>query len=532
MFQVDNRTGMPDDLSGSLITVTADRRHWQKAFAVWAILVVGFLAAAPFAEVQLPRSNEFVAVVQIILLITNLVTAYLLYGQFAIFGSYAVLALASGYLFAGLASVLYSLSFPGVTTPDGMIGGLQTPPWSYVFWHVGFAAAVATYALLKDRPAAGVQQESAARARGWTLGIVIALAGICMWICVEADTLLPTLFVDPLRITSTAQNYLALSSLAAMVAMIVLWRRRRTVLDAWLLVALWSEMSEPILAAVLNSSRFTVGFYFGRVFSMVTSTIVLAALLANITLLHRKLAQTIYLLQRERNSKMMNIEAVTASIAHEVRQPLATIAANGSAALLLADRSEPDIPEIRAALNAIVQESLDANQVIGSVRSLFKRTDSEPDLIEVNDIIRAAVRIVRAELTENEVSLYTDLASDLPKITGHKGQLQEVVLNLVHNAIDALSGSDDRPRNLRLATAVHDRSHISILIEDSGPGIGLDRIESIFDAFVTSKANGMGLGLAICRMIVERHGGRIWASITAQKGARFTIILPPKYENF
>lgn len=518
------------DFGCSLAAMTATRGQWTLAFVVWAILLAAFLIAAPFAEVQLPRSNAIVTAVQLVLLITNLVTAYLLYGQFVIFGAHAILVLASGYLFAGLLTLPYSLAFPGLATPEGLIGGLQTTPWSYIFWHVGFAFAATVYALLKDRSRRSTPPEARTRTLAWTVAFVTALAGAASWICIEADRLLPMIFVDELRVTHMVRIYVGMTSLAAVVAVIVLWPRRRTVLDAWLLVALWAVICEPILAAVLNSSRFTVGFYSSRIFSMVTSSVVLAVLLSQMTSLHRKLADMVRLLERERRSKMMSMDAVTASIAHEARQPLAAIAANGGAALLLIDQPKPDLAEIRDALTAIVRDSLEADHVLDGVRALFRTPGNAPQEFDVNDAVRSALQMSQADLSRHGIALYTALSPDVPPVTGHKAQLREVVGNLVQNAVEAMSDSSERPRLLRLTTGTHHGHSVSITVDDSGPGISPDELETVFDAFFTTKARGTGLGLAICRIIVERHGGHIAAAASQFGGACFKIVLPCRHE--
>ena len=515
--------------SEGLMGMPANRGQRARAFVIWMFLVGAFLVAAPFANVQFPRSNAFVVAVHVLLVTTNFVTAYLLYGQFAIYGNYAVLVLASGYLFAGLVIIPYSLAFPGVVAESGLIGTIQTTPWLNVFWHIGFAFAVAAYALLKDEPRTRFgKPEASKRALIRGVALTTGLAGLVWWVCVE--DVLPMLFLTDMRGSSRIHIFASGMSLSAIFALVLLWRRRRTALDLWLLIALWAEASEPILAAVLNSSRFTVGFYSSRVYSIITSTIVLMSMLSLIVKLQRKLAESVQLLERERQSKMVNMDAVTASIAHEVRQPLAAIAANGSAALLLIDQPAPDLPEIRGALDAIVKDSIDADHVLAAVRTLFALPTTELQQLDINDIARSAVRMSRAALSENGIEFYTDLSPDVPPIAGQKTQLREVLSNLVQNAIEAMSLEAEHPRVLWLKTAALDGKQVCITLDDSGPGISAEKLESVFDVFFTTKANGTGLGLAICRTIVERHGGTIAASASECGGARITVVLPSRSE--
>jgi C4-dicarboxylate-specific signal transduction histidine kinase len=143
----------------------------------------------------------------------------------------------------------------------------------------------------------------------------------------------------------------------------------------------------------------------------------------------------------------------------------------------------------------------------------------------VNEVTREALRILRSDLMDHDITTRAGLASELPRVMGHRGQLQEVIVNLVHNAIEAMDSVKDNPRVLQVTTEQHD-SRIILAVEDSGPGIDPQKLESIFDAFVTTKPNGMGLGLAICRMIVEQHGGELSASLAHSRDSLFRIVLP------
>ena len=241
----------------------------------------------------------------------------------------------------------------------------------------------------------------------------------------------------------------------------------------------------------------------------------------------RELHELLMLLERERENKLMNVEAITASIAHEVRQPLAAISTNGSAALRFFERRPPDYDEVRAALNRLIRESHRASEVFDSIRSLFRKADQERQPIDVNEIILEVLKSLRGELADHEVTTDTRLASALPLVDGHRSQLQQLISNLVHNAIEAMDATTDRKRVLRVTTELCDDA-IAVAMKDSGPGIDPNRIKGIFDAFVTTKTDGMGLGLAICRRIIESHGGQISASSDGKKGAVFRFVLPLK----
>jgi signal transduction histidine kinase len=232
------------------------------------------------------------------------------------------------------------------------------------------------------------------------------------------------------------------------------------------------------------------------------------------------------MLERERDNKLMNIEAITAAIAHEVKQPLAAIVINGKAALRFLERSPPDHEEVQANLHSIVKDGFRTSEVFDGIRALFRKADHGPQLIDINEIILGTLRSLREKLSDHRVETRTELTVGLPSVAGHKGQLQEVISNLIHNAVDAMDAITDRSRVLRVQTQLRGDDEIKVIVEDSGPGIDTSKLDGIFGAFITTKADGMGLGLAICRMIIEKHNGQITASSDGKNGALFQVVLP------
>jgi PAS domain S-box-containing protein len=238
------------------------------------------------------------------------------------------------------------------------------------------------------------------------------------------------------------------------------------------------------------------------------------------------LRETITTLERERENKLMNVEAIIASIAHEVRQPLTAITTNAAAARRFFERTPLDVEEIRLALDRVISNSHRASDVFDGIRTLFGRVGQGRQSIDLNAVTRETLQSMHVELSEHGVMTETDLASELPNVEGHKGQLQEVIINLVHNAIEAMNTTADRSKMLRIKTRLHDSDAIIVAVEDSGPGIDPKRLDDIFDAFFTTKTEGMGLGLAICRRIIESHGGQLTARSDGRTGAQFQFVLP------
>ncbi len=254
--------------------------------------------------------------------------------------------------------------------------------------------------------------------------------------------------------------------------------------------------------------------------------IVLASLFSERRASEERLTRSNMMLQQERNNRLMKIDAITSAMVHEVRQPLGAIALDGATAIRWLTRKPPDYDEAQAAMARVVRDCHRASQVLESFRSLFKSADTQP--VNLNEIALGVLDVLRGELNDHGVVARTVLAPELPLVPGHSGQLQEVMLNLVRNSIEAMDSVTDRPRVLWVRTERDGRDAIVVSVEDSGPGIDSEKLDSLFDAFVTTKPHGMGLGLAICRMIISRHEGQLSASADNKPGALFRFTLPIK----
>ncbi len=287
-----------------------------------------------------------------------------------------------------------------------------------------------------------------------------------------------------------------------------------------------ATVAEQAVVSLFIASRFSVGFYSSRMFSVVVSTIVLIAVLSDTLKLYARLSRTNKTLQLAHENKLTNVEAAIATIAHEIRQPLTAISAKSSAARRFLARGPADTERVGGILDDIGSASLRINEIIESVSALFRRANPESQTIDVNDLVIESLQVLGKELADCSIAVDTQLTSELPPIMGHKGQLQEVILNMVQNSIDAMRTMTTKPRMLHVRTEPHGRDTIAIYIEDTGPGIEEKTLSSIFDAFITTKTKGVGLGLAISQRIVERHNGKITAMAGANGGARFEITLP------
>ncbi|HEY4406194.1 MAG TPA: ATP-binding protein [Xanthobacteraceae bacterium] len=224
-------------------------------------------------------------------------------------------------------------------------------------------------------------------------------------------------------------------------------------------------------------------------------------------------------------TRVTTLGELTASIAHEVNQPLCAIAASAAASLRFLDREDPDLGEARGALRQIMMDSDRANEVIRRVRALANKADIQKVPLDINGVIEDVMIVFRHEALSHGVALRQELASALPKVVGDRVQLQQVIMNLLMNGMQATSSVTGRRHELRIRSLQHGPDQILVAVEDSGSGIETQDADRLFSAFFTTKPNGMGLGLSICRSIVEQHGGRIWATRNSRAGSTFQFTL-------
>ena len=217
---------------------------------------------------------------------------------------------------------------------------------------------------------------------------------------------------------------------------------------------------------------------------------------------------------------------LTASIAHEVNQPLAAVVTNANACLRWLNARTPDLDEARTAAQRIVRDGNRASDVIARIRGFLTKGEPVTVQLDANDVVREIIMLTQGEVLRRDASLLTELADGLPAVSADRVQLQQVLLNLMMNALDAMSAVTDRPRVLRIRTSTYESAAILVAFQDSGVGLNPEQMERLFEAFYTTKPEGMGMGLSISRSIVEMHGGRLWATPNDGPGATFQFTLP------
>jgi signal transduction histidine kinase len=512
---------VPEEQHFILSNVSPGRVQRRIALAVvLALLLAFFITAGPLSTIQLARIDAFVPAYATAMFVTDSITAVLLFAQFSILRSRALRVIASGYLFTALMLIPWALTFPGVFSPSGLLGaGQKSTNWLYIVWHSGFSMFVIAYALVKDAdPAKRLWQGSTGVAILSSVAITAAIVCGATFFITAYDPLLPRLMLDATHPAPLWYYAAGSMILLSVLALILLWVRWRSVLDLWLMVVMCAYIVE------ISFPRFSIGWYAGRVCGLLAGSLVLFVLLYEITALYAQLLRAVHAQRREREARLMTGDAVAATIAHEVKQPLSGMITNAGAGLRWLDRAMPDLNEAKAAFKQIVADGHRAGAVIESIRAIFTKGARNRTSVDINDLIGEALALVRGDLQRYRILVQAEPNAQLPQVTGDRIQLQQVLLNLITNAIDSMAAKDE-PRVLYVKSDAHADSGVQISVADTGTGIGSYDIDRIFDPLFTTKSGGMGMGLAICRSIIEAHDGRLWVTPNKPEGAVFHVVL-------
>jgi signal transduction histidine kinase len=260
--------------------------------------------------------------------------------------------------------------------------------------------------------------------------------------------------------------------------------------------------------------------------TLASSFIVMLALITDTSWLYARLALSTAARKRERDARLMSMDAVTAAIAHEVGQPLTAVGLNTSAALSWLTGPKPDVEKAVAALQAVSDGGERTFAIIRSIRAAFAKEPGRASEFSLNDLVLATASLLDRELAASKIALDLSLDEALPPIRADRVQMQRVLVNLFTNAIESLRAISDGPRRVSVRSTLIGGKDVLLQVSDTGAGIESEDMEHIFDVFFTTKATGTGLGLALCRTIVEEHGGRLWAAQGDPHGASFNLQLP------
>jgi len=395
-----------------------------------------------------------------------------------------------------------------------------------VISHAGFPLFVIAYTLLKRADSIqGFSQGSIRVAILASVGLVAAFVCSATALVTVGGEVMPAVLLDDVR-TSNLVYYVnvPITALVAL-ALVLVWLRLRSMLDLWLAVVMFAYAIEAALQLLPVPTRFSVGWYAGRVCGLLSGSLVLLILLIEITKLYGQLLQAVLAQHREREARLMTGDAVSASIAHEIKQPLGAIVTNAYAGLNWLKRGQPDLDAVKEALQGIVTDGRRAGHVIDGIRTLFKKDPRTRTSLDINDVIQEALAIVRDNLQTYRVAVQVDPNERLPRIRGEQVQLQQVLVNLITNAIDSMTATDGE-RVLSIRTEVHHSGCVMVSVEDTGKGLEPSTVDRIFNPMFTTKTRGMGMGLSICRSIIEAHEGQLWVTAEPARGAIFHFTVP------
>ncbi len=505
------------------------RLHRRLAYGVMACLATAFCVTAPYASHQLPIVTAFIPSQAAIVIVNDLITAALILAQFWIVRWTWLLLLACGFLFSALLFVPFILTFPEVFAPTGLLGaGLQTASWLSISWHVASPLSLITALLVGGwREPSAPYPRSAGRAIAVSIALIIAIVCGLTWAILAYDEAMPRFFRNSFQFSqSIAPIILPIMALDA-IAFLLLWRKGRSTLDLWLMVMCWTWLFEVSLGGLLAGSRYSLGWYAARIFQMGATFFVLLLLLSETTALYANMARAAIQRRGARQARQVAMDAMSASIGHEIRQPLTALLANADACALRLGRADPDLDEVRAALADIAAEGRRIDEIIGDARTMFMKSAHDRELLDINKVVRDVLATVDLDLRHQRVTVKADLGDGLPPVLADGGQLHQVFLNLIANAQEAMAAASGRLSLLTIrSSVVAGSSDIAVDVEDTGVGIADADSGRIFEPFFSTKAAGSGVGLTICKVIVEAHGGRLQVRANQPHGTIFRVVLP------
>ncbi len=496
-----------------------------------------FLAAAPFAKLPLAQIPAFLPLYQSALVVNDLITAVLLYGQFRIMRSRALLALASGYLFCAFMAVFHLLSFPGLFAATGLIGaGSQTTAWLYFLWHGGFPVFVVAYVLLKDQPERAEGPVGGPILRGIALALVAAF-GLTL-IATLGHNALPEIMLGDAD-ASTKVFVASGTWLLILVALVALWRRRpHSVLDLWVMIVLCAWIFDVALASVFNHGRYDLGWYAGRIYGLLAASFVLIVLLLENGALYAKLAQAH---ERERRERRLvqeksielaalnkELEAFSYSVSHDLRAPLRVV--DGYANMIEEDHGGQLDTNARRLLKVLRESAKQMAQMIDDLLEFSRLGRRQPtrEQVPLEELVNRVIAEQRMTYADRAVEF---TVGQLGVARADPALLKQAFTNLIGNAVKYTRGRYPARVEIGIKPAEAAGGAPVYCVKDNGAGFDMRQSHRLFGVFQRfhspQEFEGTGVGLAIVERIIVRHGGRIWAESRPNEGAVFYFTLEP-----
>jgi len=567
-------SGLVDDRPVFLSTLTASRSQSRLALAVTGASAALFVLMVPFAKQPLAPVWAFIPVYESALVISDLITAALLFGQFAILRSRALLVLASGYLFTACIAVVHAMTFPGLFAPGGLLGaGPQTTAWLYMFWHAGFPLAVLGYVVqLRRPPETALGRRRVASTALGCVALVLLLTAGCALVATAGREALPSIMqgnhYNPAMIFVVGGIWLL-----SAVAVAALWRRKpHTVLDLWLIVVMCAWLFDIGLSAVFNAGRFDLGFYAGRVYGLLAANFVLLVLMLENGLLYAGLVQA-HSREQHKTADLQQLNAklddsnqqlenasrfkseFLANMAHELRTPLNGVI--GFSELLKDERAGRLMDKQKRFATLIFDSGHHLLSLINDILDLSKveagKMTLDLDPVEPNGFLRECLALFDEVVERRGIRLHFDAMPYKGRLMVDPRKLRQIVYNLLSNAVKFTPDGGEIRLSVRVApraapwqvappgTAARvlplpeDASGaplLEILIVDSGAGMHGEDLPRLFEAFqqVPSPDQahhmGTGLGLALVSRFAALHGGTVGVASAPGRGTQFGVWLP------
>lgn len=547
-----------------LSTVPPGPTQNRAAVAVALILLTGFLfAAGPLASFQAPRIDAFIPIYATAMFLNDAITAALLIGQFLVLRTRALLVIACAYLFAAFMMIPWAISLPSVLSSESSGTMLQSPTAFYIIRHIGFPLLVVAYVVLKDsNKTTSVSGKPGVEAL-WSTSMLAALVAALAVLVVSEDARLPGFMLDSIHPSAHLANYLLSTGLLTVVALLMLWIRRHSVLDLWLTVVLFAYTIEILLVLCPVPSRFSMGWYAGRMYGWIASTIVLVAFLCELNALYiqttramagqRRIAQVLRRArddlqtevqqrrQREAEVNRLNeelgkraceleaankeLESFAYSVSHDLRAPLRQIL--GFTELLRKAAAADPNDKAQRYVHTIEEAAQRMCTLIDDLLGFSRvgRAEAKWSLTSLGQLVQEAISELAGETGGREIVWRIGA---LPSCYGDRSMLKLVLQNLIANAIKF---TRTRARaEIEIGTIPGTPDEIVLFVRDNGAGFDMRYADKLFGVFqrlhATSDFEGTGIGLATVQRIIHRHGGRVWADGKTDQGATFYFSLP------